>query len=326
MPHLPKLLLNKHVVFVTTSVEEGFPFPPNPLINLLLLSSLARAQHHHPVSISHYLFESTHAHFMILVENPEDVVGFMERFKTESSHAVNRLLGKKKHTIWCEGYDSPTVLTLDKAIDKIVYLYTNPSKDNLEDTLDRYPGLSSWGAFRSGKHTKRCAYIRRDELYELRRTDLSLKQFEGLARRLRNKAEIDHVFRLKPDSWMEAFGVHAEAERAQINTEIVRRIGEREAEYRAVRSSPVVGAKRLMLRPMDTPYIPKRTGRKMWCLSGDIDLRKRFIAAAKALVKEAKRIYQRWRVGDFSRPYPLGLFAPRVPKLANPIGSIVSCG
>lgn len=44
MPRLPKFVRDSSVVFATTSVKEVFVFPANPLINELLLKSMAQAQ------------------------------------------------------------------------------------------------------------------------------------------------------------------------------------------------------------------------------------------------------------------------------------------
>lgn len=327
MPRLRKAIFNKSVLFISSSVEEGLPFVPNALVKLLLESALARALYHHPVRICHFIFEVNHLHMIVIVDNPDDVKDFMERFKTESAHAVNRLLGRRKRTIWCEGYDSPTLLTVTDVIDKIAYLYTNPAKDNLEDSIDRYPGISSWRGFIAKRHTKQCPWIKRDELFPLQSTTLTLKQSEGLARRLKTRATESHLFEIHPDAWMGAFNIEDPKEQAEINAAIVRRVGEREEEFRKERQKEgksVMGRERLALQPMDKPYIPNRHGRKMWCISSDLELRKAFISMLKHLVERAREVYERWRVGDFSAPFPAGLYPPAMRKLVEPLAPVFS--
>ncbi|MEN9845574.1 MAG: hypothetical protein RIS36_721 [Pseudomonadota bacterium] len=56
---------------------------------------------------------------------------------------INGLLERDKRTLWCEGYDSPIVLTPLRALTIIAYMYANPAKDNLETTIDRYYLLSA---------------------------------------------------------------------------------------------------------------------------------------------------------------------------------------
>jgi hypothetical protein len=211
------------------------------------------------------------------------------------------------------------LLTPETAIQKIVYLYTNPSKDNLEDSIERYPGLSSWKAFKGGKCSRKCARIRRDEVFPLRSTEMSLAQYQGLARRLRNKSRSTHTFRVFPNAWMSAFGIE-DSEVKEVNESILMQVREKEAEYRALRHAEdrtVIGANRLMLQPIDTSYTPHREGRKMWVLSTDKALRKECITWIKSLVEEARRVYGLWKKGDFSCPFPPGLFPPSMPKLAE---------
>ena len=45
----------------------------------------------------------------------------------------------------------------------------------------------------------------------------------------------------------------------------------------------------------------------------------RFIARIKGLINEAKYALERWRSGDTGWRYPIGMFPPRFPRLANPI-------
>jgi len=322
MPRLRKVHPHGYVAFITTSTEDGLPFPPNPMMKAVIESALARAQFHHPVRVCHYLIESNHIHLIVIIDNPDDLNSFMERFKTESAHAVNRLLGIKKRTVWCEGYDSPLLLTVRDVIREIVYTYTNPTKDNLEDSLEKYPGLSSWAAYKTGRHKKLCPWIHRDDLFPLKHTSLTLSHFDALARRLKHRASEEYPFEVHPDAWMESFGITDPEKKKRINQIVVKLVRAREAKYRrrrAAQGKSVIGARRLMLQPMDCEYHPERSGRRMWCVCGDQRVRKIFIRAVKVKVNEADEVYELWKVGDFSRPFPAGLFPPSMPKLVEPL-------
>ena len=324
MPRPRKVILNRRILFVTCSVEEGLPLPPNPLINAIIQSVLGRAQALYRVRVCHAIFESNHLHMVLVVDNPNDVKDFIGRVKTETAHAVNRLMGRKKRTIWCSGYDSPALLDVDAVIREIVYLYTNPAKDDLEDTIERYPGVNSWKAFRSGRHRKVCPWIHRSDLYALTSTKLSIPEFETKARALKNKAKEKHTFTYYPDAWMEYVGVTDPKERKALNERIVSEVKEVEEGFsteRQKKGKTVMGAGRLMRQPMDTPYEPKRTGKRMWCISSDVGLRIEYIAMVKALIEEASQVYSRWKVGDVAVRYPAGLFAPPVPKLVELVDS-----
>jgi REP element-mobilizing transposase RayT len=293
--------------------------PPNPLVKELLLKSLAQAQTHFPLVVSHFIFEATHAHMFIFLENPDDLKGFMERFKCESSHAINRLLGRKKRTIWCEGYDSPVILDIETAIDKIAYLYENPAKDNLVDSIDCFPGLSSWNHFLHGKTTFQTALISRDSFRPIDTHNMRESDYRAEVRRLLKKKKRVN-FALDPNAWMTAFGVKDEREKCQINTRIMHMVKERElahAERRRVTNQRTVGPHRLCATPIGTPYTPERTGKKMLCLASAREIRSGFIEFVKDLVGKGKAVLEFWRRGERHVPYPVGLYPPALPKHAN---------
>jgi hypothetical protein len=326
MPSPRKVAINDTVLFITTSVEEGLMFPPNPLIRLILLNCLAKAQMHHPVQVSHFCVQATHLHMLLYVTNPEDVADFMERFKTESSHAINRLLGRKKRTIWCEGYDSPVMLKLADAQKKIVYLYENPAKDSLVDSIELYPGLSSWSNFRIGAKTFKTHLIPRDYIRALPEGEVSQDVYKKEARLLSYKKKAA-TFRIEPNAWMKAFKITDEAEQQQINDSIVNVLRIKEQEYREIRAKEnrsVMGAHRLQAQKPGTPYTPERDGKRMICHSMDRELRRDFIRAINGLIASGKEVLAEWRRGNLGVLYPPGLYPPSLPKRAELFGSVAT--
>ena len=322
MPRPRKIHYHKAVLFVTMSIEEGLLLLCNPLLQTLLKSALARAQTLHPVKICHFLFEATHVHMIVAVDNPDDVKGFAERFKTESAHYINRLLGRPKRTVWCDGYDSPVLLTAADVIDKIVYLYTNPAKDCLEDSIANYPGLSSWSMFEKGIHQKIWAWIPRNAVRSVKNQYLTIKDCHALAGEMLAKAHEQMSFKLEPNIWMDYMGIHSTTVQAENNAKIVRCIKERENEYRKKRLAVhkgVVGKERLLREQLDPGHQPDRKGRRMWCICCDKELRRRFISFIKELVLRAREVYKSWCMGNYNQPFPPGLYPPAMPKLVEPV-------
>ncbi len=183
MSHIRKVVPHNAVYFVTTSVEEGLMLTPNPLINLIITSCMARANILHPVKICHFIVQATHIHFILVVHNPDDLKGFMERFKTESAHAMNRLLGRKKRTFWCEGYDSPVILDPLKVVEKIAYIYSNPSRDGLLDTIEHHSsvGVNSWLHTLSGNESSDVStkFLKRGDYSPLPEQDLTYGDYKN---------------------------------------------------------------------------------------------------------------------------------------------------
>lgn len=308
------------VLFVTFTVEEGLLLLSNPLSLAIIKSCLAAAHKLYPVKICHLLVEATHIHLVVVVHNPEDVPAFLRHFKTESAHAINRLLGRNKRTVWCDGYDSPMVLTMTKTIAVIGYIYSNPAKDNLVGSVDEYPGFSTWQMFTKGRLTKCWKRIRRPQYRALTPDSHNLSGYTREAERLLSDSNEVEPFTLEPNAWLEAFGIIDPAQQEQINARVIKLI--RYLEQRAERKRQrlhkrVIGRERLLRQELDTTYRPARKGRRMWCLSDDKSLRIAYIRSFKQLKQEARKVLALWRIGDTSAKYPPGLYPPSMPKLAN---------
>lgn len=316
----PKLVRKGTVQFVTTTVEQDLMFPANPLVELILRKCLAQALKLYGIVISHLLFETTHLHLLITIGNPEDLKDFMRHFKAESAHAINRLLGRRKRTVWCEGYDSPTILDLDKAIEMISYLYSNPAKDDLEDSIDKYPGFSTWRSFVKGEQTFKSVYLARDDFRKLSDNRvLTYREYSNEARIL-SRGRKRNSFRIFPDAWMQAFGVAAPEEIKKVNERIVRRVREREQEAREERireGRSVIGARKLMNTQIGQAFLPRRSGIKTICLASSKKVRAAFIERAKRLFALGREIYEQWKKGEWHIPYPIGLYPPPYPRRAE---------
>lgn len=320
MPSTPRLLLPKTAVFITSRIEEGLPLIPAAFMTVILEGLLARAQSLYPVILCGFKFMSNHLHMLLAVENPDDVVAFMSRIKTESAHAVNRLLGRRRHTVWQEGYDSPPILTIEDTISKLVYLYTNAQTANLVATIDEYPNVNSWSMFTSGVLQKKCKWIQRPMISKLEKTTLTVSEQKELARELLAKAKKVHTLTLRPDAWLACFNVTAPEELASYRKQVIDRVRDAErrlAEERAANDRAVMGRDKLLTQPIDVPYTPKKFGKRMWCICREKERRIRFILFVKQLLAEAREALKRWRMGDMTAKYPPGLFPPSMPKICN---------
>jgi len=315
---------NGSVLFVTSSIEEGLLLLSNPLCRAVIESALASAQSLYPVKICHLLIEATHIHLVCVVNNPDDMSQFMKCFKTETAHAFNRILGRKKRTVWCEGSDDPVILTPVRALIAIAYLYANPSKDNLESSIDEYPGFSTWEMFASGKNSKEFKRIRRPQYQRLETNHHNLRGYTEEANRLLNETDETLPFSIDPDAWLKAFGITEKSDRDRMNSRLVDRIRHLEERAKLKRKrlhQSIIGKEKLIRQRIDLTYRPIRTGRKMWCLSEKRCLRVKFVSFLKDLMSAAREVRKRWFQGDFTLPYPPGLFPPSLPKLANALNS-----
>jgi hypothetical protein len=291
----------------------------------ILASSLAKAQKLHNVRICHFLFEENHVHIILVVDNPEDIPGFICRFKTESAHAINRLLGRRKRTVWCEGYDSPILGSPVDVIRQIVYLYTNPSKDALVDSIEDYPNLSTWEKYKTKDHKiPAIPYKRRDifKLSSLNPTDSELtKHVKRLEEEYPDRIELE----LSPDAWMEIMEVPVK-DRDRINERIIGMVHRADARFtrkREKEEKKAIGKDNLLSSAFNLTYRSKRAGRRSYCISRSISLRVHIIQTIKALINEGKEVLERWRAGDQTLRYPIGIYPPSMPRMGNLIPGVV---
>lgn len=307
-----RILLPNKLHFISSRVQEGLPFVATQYMNMILMSIMARAQELFNVRVCAFVWMGNHFHMLIIVDKAQDAADFINRIKTETSHAVNILLGRTQHTVWCSRYDSPAVLTPGDAIEKFAYIYGNPAEADLENTISQYPGVSSWEMFTGRSERIRAPWIQRPMLTKLHAAKLSPEENQRFADYLRRNAKESHQFVLSPDDWLECFGIpkeHAEVYRQRVIDATL----ELEQKCLEERPYPVIGSDALKAQPFNAPFTPKKFGRRVWCVCSVAEIRKDFEAEIRGSISKSKRVYAKWKKGDFSEPYPEHLFAPRVP-------------
>ena len=320
MPENRKFFVNKQVLFISARVEEGLPLVPSEVINLIIRGVLARGSSLYQVRICHYLFMANHLHVLLVVENPEDVSNFTGYIKGEIAHAVNQLLGRRRKTIWAEGYDSPVLLTAEDTLRYIAYIYANPSEANLVDRIEDYPGVSSWQMFYGKRHSSKHKWIRRPAVPKLSSSALTVGEQKRLVEELVRGAKLSHEFVIEPYAWMECFSETEDSSIEEIREEIISAVRSKEEEYREKRVAEgkgVIGSTSLRRQSMLKEHQPEKFGKKMICICSCLELRRRFIEHYRALCQAAAVIYENWKRGDISQKMPPGMLAPRMPVLVS---------
>ena len=310
MSRLRKCFIHKTLVEVCFRTEEGLPFVATSYMKLVFIGILAKAQTLYPVTICGFVLMANHMHMLIVVKDPADVDDFVGYIKRESAHAVNHFLGRKKHTIWCDGYDSPTILDADKAIDRFVHLYTNPQNANLVERIEDYPNLSSWNSFSMGQRSYTCKRVYRDEIRKLPEGRLSLQEQELLAQTLAaNSPEVNELT-IDPNAWMPCFNEISGTEAKDVNAILLERIRAEEERLICERGNKVIGCTALETASMSKTYSPSKRSKRTACMSSFRDYRVRFLAWYRGLCNQASETYKEWVKGDFSTYLPPGMFVP----------------
>lgn len=289
---------------------------PTANMNLLIKGILARALENYPVKLCDYIFMANHLHMILIVKDPDDAKNFVGFIKAEITHAINRMLRRRQKSYWVKSFDSPVMLDPETVISKKAYLYANPSEAGLVDSISEYPGVSSWSAFSKGRIREDCYKVSRDKIIPLTSKVTTVMEQQELVKQY-FKLGKKIALKLEPDVWVECFG-EDEVNLEAANEEIKKRVTTLEAGYKAKREKEgkkAIGAYRLKLQSISKSYTPEKFGFKMLCLGKDKSIRAPFIKFFKEQCKVAREAYEAWKVGDYSKKIPPGMFAPRPPNL-----------
>lgn len=255
-----------------------------------------------------YCFMANHLHLIIRVTDSEKAYKFVGYIKGESAAAINLLLGRKKHTVWQDGFDSPIILTSDKVIEKIVYIYLNPAKARLVGTIDEYPGLSSWKALTTGKQTRSVKWIRRATIRKLAKVKMTYSEQVEVLSKLRKANDTRHDLTVSPYAFTKSFRDMRHFKPEVIEREIVRRVRAGEDEYKKL-DPEVMGERKITRQAINAPYESKRAGRRSLFISSNIDLR---VTALEWHKKKSDKAKAAWKTLKYAlkSELPAGFYGP----------------
>jgi hypothetical protein len=243
---------------------------------------------------------------LLVVDDPDHVDDFIRYIKTESAHAVNKLWGRKKRTVWCDGYDSPMVITPKDAMKYIEYIYTNPLSS--KRSIRSFRGVSSFWMYAKGVLTRQCFFIRRFSIPALANDIPTLEEQKKILSALRKKIAGKCQFKLEPDAWMDCYPELKNVNKHVLNREILDAIRKKE-EAVLSKTSSAQNAPDIPSKEKIRTYLPDKFSKRMICLCSDIEIRIQFILWYRTLVEEAKKAFERVKRG-LSASYPPGFFAP----------------
>ena len=307
MPRNPKVFVRGTLVELTCRIEEGLPFAPNDLIKVLLINVLARAQTYYPVKIVSYVIMGNHIHILIVVEDPKDVPKFVGYLKRESAYYVNRLLGREKHTVWCEGYDSPVILDSETAISRLKYIYLNPVNAGLCMKGSDWPLSSAYE-----RNEIRVKRIPRNKVSKLPSEELTKSEITKLCLNLKYSGEEVYTLKVEPDAWMACFTETMDRNPKELNEYLSKEIEREESRIDRERENPPPKLSTLQVQNIRQEYQPKKFGKRMICLGSSKEIRVKYLGWYKDLCKKLPRFLKKTKEEVISRlsHYPPGFFAP----------------
>lgn len=313
-----QLFISGSVYFITFRTEEGLPFVPLPFMNKLILSAMARAKRLYPVQLIGVTVQANHAHMLIRVIDPEAVSGFVGYFKTETSNYLNRLLNRRQRTVWFKRFDNPRVLDIDKAFEILAYILLNPVKDGLVSSMREYPGVSSYQHLVNRRDSLIVKSIPRSAIVALRDPSRPILENKELSDHFSSDEFEDLSLTFEPEALRLAFKSTRSMAPDDFRRKLIETLETAETHYRQSQDNRrPLGAKALVNASILVPHTPPKRGKKMLCVSSSPNMRKRFIGTFRRLCERCRQVFIEWKCGNFSVPFPPGMFAPHFPRLAN---------
>ena len=323
MPRAPRSYSDKLVYEIVPRAKDSLPMPPTETSNEIRLGILGRTQRDNKVELCHFVDMNNHSHSMAVSITGENLSKFHMELKKKTTDAVKALLGRASLSLWERRTGVFRVVTLEDAIERVVYIYCNPSNAGLCDCIEQYPGLSSWNAF------KECApSIDAEVEIEARwypvseiptiPTDRRLSPWQDAAlhRELRESSKsVQHPIVLKPFKWLETYGVTQPADIETIRQKIINRVREAErvnAEARARDNKRSVSPDALRRAVYMKPHKPKKRERKIFLICSDKELRLALLESFRRTVSRCRECYQKAKAG-VRVEWPPGTFTPWFP-------------
>ena len=322
MPRRRRVIVADKPYEVVPRARDCLPLPPNKTTNTIRLGIFGRAQRDDKVTLCNLVCMNSHDHMQVVPRKPKDLPLFYGEILKKTTDSLRALTGNRSLRIWEDRVSVIMLASLESAIDRLVYLFCNPAKARLCDSIDSYRGISSWKAFCSCEATVEA----RVELKVLwhRVEDLPQIGTKGLKRAddtryhamlCSSTTGVEHTLVFEPFGWLKCFGITDPAEIEKIRQIVIRRVRAEESKFREERYTKRGGffcPDTLESQPHLKPHTPKKKERKIFVICGDKDERISWIAFFDAVDERCRACYERAKSGAEAR-WPPGTFMPWLP-------------
>lgn len=322
-----KQIISHETYEICMRTQFGLPFVCSFYMELIMEGIMARVQRDMKVIINHLIWMANHAHIIIDARDAEQCKAFYGEVQKQLTEAVKRLLGKQHLSLWRSNETSVLHLGDQEGImRRIAYLYANPARANLVESIDDYPGISSWRSFIESSSTldatssKICPWIQAPKIPCLPRSAVNTIQDLRLTEQMRANATHKHDLVLQPNSWMKRYGITSSEEIAKVNRSIVVMVREHENQMRAWRKTEgrkVKGMNRLRRETITLNYCPRKETKRISVYAANTSIRIQMIKAYKTFCEKCRECYSRWKRGDFTVTWPPGAYRPPQPSNVN---------
>jgi hypothetical protein len=296
--------------------------PPTQTSNEIKLGILGRTQRDSKVELAHFVDMNNHSHTLAVSNECKKLSEFYMEVQKKTTDAVKALLGVRSLSLWEGRPTVAEVATLDDVINRIVYIYCNPSNASLCDAIEEYPGINSWSAFLQcdprvdAEVVIDARWYPVAEIPELPSRSLSPKQDARLHQELlASEKALKHPIIIKPFKWLESFGIIEPDRIERIRQKIIAHVRETEranTEARLKAGKRSVPCSVLVREPYMKPHTPKKKERKIYLICGDKELRLELLERFRQILDRCRECYRKAKEG-LRVEWPPGTFIPWFP-------------
>ena len=322
MPRRRRVIVQGYPYEVIPRARESLPLPPNEITNEIRRGIFARAQRDEKLYLCNLVCMNSHDHMQVVPQKPKDLPKFYCEVLKKTTDSIRTLSGQKSLRIWEDRASVMLLASLEDNINRLVYLYCNPARAGLSDSIDSYRGISSWDAFRSCEPSVEAkveipsAWYRVAALPSIGLKGLSREADRAQLIKLKaSKDKEEHTLVFEPFAWLKCFGITDPQEIEAIRQRVIREVYAREAEYRAEREKkklPAMNPGRLQGVAYLKPHVPKKKERKIFLICSDKIQRIRWITFMDQVDEQCCECYQLAKAGKPCK-WPPGTFIPWLP-------------
>jgi REP element-mobilizing transposase RayT len=175
------------VEVTSRALHSRFLFCPRPLMNEIIIGTLARAKRRHEVQVCFFVGISNHMHILLWVEDARKLAKFMGYFLSKLAREVGRLTGWKEK-IFGRRYQAIVVSDEEAAqVERLRYCLAHGAKEDLVDRPRDWPGVHCVRALLEGEVLEGLWFDRTQEYLARRRGE----KFEPFQYATREVLELD---------------------------------------------------------------------------------------------------------------------------------------
>ena len=284
-------------------------------MSVIIRMLLAKAQSLHSVQVCHFQWMGNHFH-IILAGRASAVSSFMGFFQGELAKYIKLIVPKVYQSkFWSGRFKEQKLCTAEDVMNKIIYIYANPARAGLVESVSKWPGVSSWKMFTSGSMTYRSRFVYIKDFKKIARSILSMSDRKA-AEALKAISKEEYEFRLSPYVWKRCFEESAKWSDEFIYKTVVSRLAERERLLKVERGSkPVLGVYALRHQSIRQDYEPQKKGRTPFLICHDCELRKELIKSYRDFCAKCSAAWEKWKRGVVNAVFPPGCYRPWMPVI-----------